>query len=155
MPEPESTPDPPLEAFLAGRDIPCPKCGYNLRGLRLARCPECRYPLELMLRPRGGWVSTREGGFAMCTFFAAVAITLAAQIHHWMGLRQVSFIESIPQPQLVLMVCGIVVLAVFGLTRLQAPAKRPHVGRFAVMTSAGIFAGLASCILALWIIGAL
>lgn len=91
----------------------------------------------------------------MSTFFAAVAITVAAQLHHWRNLRQVSFIESIPQPQLVLMACGLVVLVVFGLTRFQSPAKRPHVGRFAVMTSAGIFAGLASSVLALWIIGAL
>lgn len=22
-------------------DVPCPSCGYNLRGLREARCPEC------------------------------------------------------------------------------------------------------------------
>jgi len=32
-------------------DIPCPKCGYNLRGLMEARCPECgtRFTLDELL----------------------------------------------------------------------------------------------------------
>ncbi len=44
-------------AYLAERDVPCPKCGYNLRGIRGARCPECAHPIELdqlraVCRPR-------------------------------------------------------------------------------------------------------
>lgn len=27
--------------YLATRDIPCPHCGYIMRGLESARCPEC------------------------------------------------------------------------------------------------------------------
>src|SRR5262249_51036576 len=30
-----------LREFLAGRDIECPLCGYNLRDLAGDRCPEC------------------------------------------------------------------------------------------------------------------
>jgi hypothetical protein len=26
---------------LRGRDVPCPKCGYNLRGSAAEQCPEC------------------------------------------------------------------------------------------------------------------
>lgn len=37
-----------LREFLATRDEPCPNCGYNLRGLQGAVCPECRQ--ELVLR---------------------------------------------------------------------------------------------------------
>ena len=37
-----------LRAFLAGRDVPCPNCDYNLRDLPGDRCPECG--LELALR---------------------------------------------------------------------------------------------------------
>ncbi len=34
-----------LIAFLRGRDVPCPLCGYNLRDLTRAECPECRQAL--------------------------------------------------------------------------------------------------------------
>ena len=27
--------------IVTAEDVPCPSCGYNLRGLREARCPEC------------------------------------------------------------------------------------------------------------------
>ncbi len=30
-----------LREFLAGRDVFCPQCEYNLRGLDQPRCPEC------------------------------------------------------------------------------------------------------------------
>ncbi len=30
-----------LRVFLAEHDAPCPACGYNLRGLTEATCPEC------------------------------------------------------------------------------------------------------------------
>ena len=36
-----------LAAFLADRDVQCPRCGYNLRGITSGRCPECGDPLEL------------------------------------------------------------------------------------------------------------
>jgi hypothetical protein len=35
--------------FAAERDIPCPGCGYNLRGINSNRCPECNEPLALRL----------------------------------------------------------------------------------------------------------
>lgn len=36
-----------LIAWLANRNVPCPGCGYNLRGLREPRCPECGSALAL------------------------------------------------------------------------------------------------------------
>lgn len=36
-----------LADFLTERDVPCPACGYNLRGLASGNCPECRQPLVL------------------------------------------------------------------------------------------------------------
>jgi hypothetical protein len=36
-----------LTGFLAGRDAPCPACGYNLRDLQGTRCPECGEMLVL------------------------------------------------------------------------------------------------------------
>lgn len=36
-----------LREYLAGRDAPCPRCGYNLRGLAGAECPECGLALSV------------------------------------------------------------------------------------------------------------
>jgi len=36
VPEPERA-----ARYLKSRDIPCPGCGYLMRGLESARCPEC------------------------------------------------------------------------------------------------------------------
>jgi hypothetical protein len=36
-----------LRPFLAGRDEPCPACGYNLRDLGTSTCPECGEALAL------------------------------------------------------------------------------------------------------------
>jgi len=38
-----------LRTFLAGRDVACPACGYNLRDLGAARCPECGEELVLQV----------------------------------------------------------------------------------------------------------
>ncbi len=37
-----------LEAYLAERDVPCPSCAYNLRGVRTGKCPECGRTLSLL-----------------------------------------------------------------------------------------------------------
>lgn len=41
--------DESLATFLANRDEECPKCGYNLRGLKTKRCPECSERLVLRI----------------------------------------------------------------------------------------------------------
>jgi hypothetical protein len=40
-----------LRAYLAGRDVACPQCGYNLRELVGTRCPECGEELTLRVQP--------------------------------------------------------------------------------------------------------
>jgi len=49
--------DPMLATYLAGRDVPCPQCGYNLRDLPGDRCPECGDGLALRL----GLAEPRQG----------------------------------------------------------------------------------------------
>jgi hypothetical protein len=45
-----------LLEFLRQRDVACPNCGYNLRNLTRAECPECREALHLRVeRPRPGF----------------------------------------------------------------------------------------------------
>lgn len=44
-----------LNAYLADRDEPCPRCGYNLRNLTGDTCPECGDALRLkvgLVEPR-------------------------------------------------------------------------------------------------------
>lgn len=41
--------DESLATFLANRDEGCPRCGYNLRGLKTKRCPECSERLVLRI----------------------------------------------------------------------------------------------------------
>ena len=38
--DPPTRPHPVVE-YLAHRDVPCPGCNYNLRGLQTPSCPEC------------------------------------------------------------------------------------------------------------------
>lgn len=38
-----------LMTFLASRDVECPSCRFNLRGLTTNRCPECNTLLELTI----------------------------------------------------------------------------------------------------------
>lgn len=39
-----------LTEYLAGRDVACPGCGYNLRGLQGAQCPECHEVVVLSVQ---------------------------------------------------------------------------------------------------------
>ncbi|MBX3379723.1 MAG: hypothetical protein KF805_06485 [Phycisphaeraceae bacterium] len=41
-----------LRNFLSEGTIPCPSCGYDVRGCDEPVCPECAWPLELQLRSR-------------------------------------------------------------------------------------------------------
>ena len=53
-----------LQAYLAGRDAPCPVCGYNLRGLDSQKCPECGARLTLRIGADvrlGPWIAALLG----------------------------------------------------------------------------------------------
>ncbi|MHC5113086.1 MAG: hypothetical protein ACYTGP_01500 [Planctomycetota bacterium] len=41
-----------LRSFLGDRDIKCPGCGYNLRGLEATTCPECGDSIALTVTGR-------------------------------------------------------------------------------------------------------
>lgn len=62
-----------LRDYLAERDIACPGCGYNLRGLPGDACPECGKPVELA-RVR----SRRSRHPADRSFACGVGVALAA-----------------------------------------------------------------------------
>lgn len=62
-----------LCTFLSQSDVPCPSCGYNLRGLRSGICPECSQALVLRVglsEPRmrlyiAGMVGLAAGAWAV------------------------------------------------------------------------------------------
>jgi hypothetical protein len=54
-----------LRMHLAGRDTPCPSCGYNLRDAAGDRCPECAHPVALGI--------VRPGPAAALTWFLLLA----------------------------------------------------------------------------------
>ena len=56
-----------VEGFLARRDVGCPGCGYNLRGLRGASCPECGEVVELAV------VRSGTGKMARAAMMCALA----------------------------------------------------------------------------------
>lgn len=67
-----------LRLFLHARDVACPSCGYNLRGLGGALCPECNQQLVL----RVGLVEPRIGKLiaALCGVLAAGGGCFAALV---------------------------------------------------------------------------
>jgi hypothetical protein len=79
-----------LVAFLRERDVACPLCRYNLRGLASARCPECGRELRLsvgLLEPRqGAWL------MAQISVAAGAGIGLLAigsiMMHGWPQVAQ-------------------------------------------------------------------
>lgn len=83
--------------FLRERDVECPLCGYNLRQLQSARCPECGRELEL----RVGLAEPRQGAWLM----AQIAVTCAGGIgliallscilHGWPNARRYQWVMNL------------------------------------------------------------
>ncbi|HYE60546.1 MAG TPA: hypothetical protein VD997_00995 [Phycisphaerales bacterium] len=80
-------PDPHAEviAYLHNRSVPCPRCGYDLRDIQTATCPECGDELVLKIasaRPHFAWliVAMAPGCFSGV---AAVFMMVPIIITHW------------------------------------------------------------------------
>lgn len=82
---PEITRDMQMDvvAFARGRSVPCPRCGYDLRDIEQARCPECGDPLFLTIgtqRVRFGWLllAMAPGCFSgVAAVFVAVPVAVS------------------------------------------------------------------------------
>lgn len=75
-----------LAAYLAGRDVPCPTCGYNLRDLRGPRCPECGKSLSLSLTPGKPRLAFLLAGLLPLVMSAGFCVILAI----WLTLLELT-----------------------------------------------------------------
>ncbi len=69
-----------LRDYLATRDVPCPKCGFNLRGCTKSLCPECGEPIRLMVARSDDLWTMRH---LLVAVVAAQALSFAIfSLHH-------------------------------------------------------------------------
>lgn len=132
-----------LVSWLAERDAECPVCGYNLRGLRGARCPECAAGVRLEVGSEnlaiGPWV------------LAVVSVALALGFDGVMAIVMSLGLVLSPPPTgavrvLTLVVAGFAVLAAAcgaGMAALLMRRRAWHrMGRSKQrVTAAATFAG--------------
>ncbi len=59
-----------LHAWLSSRDVPCPVCGYSLRSIESATCPECGAQLDV----RVGSTDLRIGLWLACVISQTLAM---------------------------------------------------------------------------------
>ena len=97
-----------LRTLVAARDLPCPVCSYNLRGLARPVCPECSAPLHL----RVGSDNLRLGPWLL----AVIALALALGFDGVVAILMTTVLLFIDQPkspaefQIVLAILGCFVL---------------------------------------------
>lgn len=76
-----------LTEFLAGRNVACPVCGYNLRGLASPICPECGAHLDLRVgsvdRRLGAWLTTLLSLALPFGFFGIGLIVIVVLSTYW------------------------------------------------------------------------
>ena len=72
-----------LAGFLSTRDVKCPLCGYNLRGLTSGRCPECGEALRLQVGGATRYTHCYIALLAACCLgLGASGLILAAALIH-------------------------------------------------------------------------
>ncbi len=88
IPEAEERNVAALVGYLAERDVPCPLCSYNLRGLRAESCPECNHRLTL----RVGLVEMAQGAYIATLI--ALSIGTGASLLLFAGVVIFSIVDN-------------------------------------------------------------
>ncbi|MEZ6318559.1 MAG: hypothetical protein R3B49_07385 [Phycisphaerales bacterium] len=136
----DGSPDPELTAYLADRDVACPKCRYNLRGVTGGVCPECGVGLTTNLTIPGFGDAVKANRLAL--LLASVGWVLCAAAG-WMAMSVLLAISKYYFPESVtwhdyaqkwLLSGGVVVFAVVMFLRrrgmgVRMMARRPPSAR--------------------------
>ncbi|MEM9083588.1 MAG: hypothetical protein AAGB34_08335 [Planctomycetota bacterium] len=94
-----------LNEVLRDRDVPCPVCRYNLRGLTASACPECGANLKAWVKPDslrlGLWIVALvglSGGFGfqatLVIWVAYLIVTEGESLSSYMPELNVAFFSS-------------------------------------------------------------
>lgn len=83
-PQVETPVDEVVRSFLATRDVDCPGCGYNLRGVEQPVCPECGRGIELSVTRPG-----RARGFLFFVLLALMWVLIAGSMNGVRAWKQV------------------------------------------------------------------
>jgi hypothetical protein len=97
-----------LAWYLQGRDVACPGCGYNLRGLSSGTCPECNQALTLTVTLADGhvgqliaaMVGLSVGAGAAACVLAVVVIFVTLNEKSWPRGHEALVLLQIPGPAL-------------------------------------------------------
>jgi hypothetical protein len=151
-----------LRGFLEERNLPCPACGYSLRGCTSSKCPECGTALELALRARPipAWWHAGVIGLALAVMMLALlllrslpaAAELAAQDH----ARQLAAGGFFPESSLIdwpILFRIAFALAAGGILLAWLFAARRRFAQWSARNQAGI--GLAAASAPLLVVGLL
>lgn len=132
-----------LASYLAGRDTPCPQCGYNLRDLTGLHCPECGQELRVQIaltHPRFGalllLLVACGSGFGGSLLFTLLAVAQAPR--HWWS--RTSALVLLGQ------------LALTGVLLAVTLARRRHFRRLEPRTQWRRAGGVLGLVLVLWAI---
>jgi hypothetical protein len=113
-----------VREFLRARDVPCPGCGYNLRGIPEPRCPECERAVTLGIE--GEWGQPRQRVEAVVLLWIIFVASLGI-LGVWVtgGLSWVSVLPAW-MVGVVFATIGVAAVEVAATLRLIAAMRRPR-----------------------------
>lgn len=95
-----------LREYLNDRDVPCPSCGYNLRGLTTDVCPECEEHVVLGVR----LAEPKLKAFIAAMLGLAVGGGFSAMLIGYVGIRELGRARgAIPPDFLQAVIPGLVI----------------------------------------------